>query len=220
MKDSTKFILVGGLCLLVGAAGGGTGVYFYCKKFFQDKADEEIQNMGEYYISKYGKGDNKDEQQAEEESNEEERTIKEAKEQVTYENISDIYRSNEPSGTPTSYSDYFDGDKSGNSGKSNKKSGRKKKVNIEVVDPEVWDENPSSLDTRFLVYYDVDGILIDEETEQIFDGSFDDDKEMRQAIESGSPDSNGILIVQSNFTNTLYHVTVERMAYSEVMVDD
>lgn len=221
MKDSTKLILVGGVCLLLGAAGGGTGVYFYCKKYFQEKADEEIQNMGEYYISKYGveKGDEGNESVDKEESNEEKRSVEEAAAQVTYENISEIYRTKESGGAPTSYNNYFD-EPNSNSGSKGKKKGKKKKLDIEVVSPEVWDENPGDFDTAFLVYYDVDGILIDEESEQIFDGSFDDDKEMRRVIESGEPDENGILIVQSNFTKTLYHVTVERSAYSEAMVVD
>jgi len=221
MKDSTKISLVGGICLLLGAAGGGAGVYFYCKKYFQEKADEEIQAMGEYYISKYGveKWDENNENVNKEESNDKEQSVEEATAQVTYENISKIYRTKESGGVPTSYNNYFDESDSA-SGNKGKKKGKKKKLDIEVVDHEVWNENPGNFDTAFLIYYDVDGILVDEESEKIFDGSFDDEEEMKKVIESGDPDENGILIVQSNFTKTLYHVTVERMAYSEAMVAD
>ena len=221
MKDTTKLILVGGISFLLGGAAGGAGVFFYCKKYFTEKCEAEKQELGEYYISKYApeKGEKIDESISEEKGDDEE-SAKEAGVQGTYEAISDIYKSkgDESDRTNTSYSGYYDGNTgSDNSGK--KKGKKKKKADLEVVNFEVWDENPGNFDTKFLVYYDADGVLIDEESERIFEDGYDD-KDLPKTIESGQPDAQGILIVQSNFTNTLYHVTVEQMAYSEIGPDD
>lgn len=221
MKDSTKLILVGGVSFLLGAGLSGAGVYFYTKRYFEEKTQEEIQSMGEYYISKYGeeKEDEDDKPGDKEKSDSKEQA--EAKVQSDYEDISDIYKSksDESDRINTSYSGYYDSS-SGRGSTKRKNSKKKKKEDIEIVESEVWDENPGNFDTMFLVYYDADGTLVDEETEQIFDGGLDDKDDIIKAIESGDPDGNGVLIVQSNFTKILYHITVEQMAYTEAMLDD
>lgn len=221
MKDSTKLILVGGISFLLGGAAGGAGVYFYTKRYFAEKCEAEKQELGEYYISKYAPEKEEKDESISEEKGDDKEPAKEAGIQGKYEAISDIYKSkaDESDRTNTSYSGYYDGNTSSdNSGK--KKGGKKKKkVDLEIVDQEVWDENPGNFDTKFLVYYDADGVLIDEESEKIFEDGYDD-KDLPKVIESGEPDEFGILIIQSNFTNTLYHVTVERMAFSEIGPDD
>lgn len=222
MKNSTKLILVGGISFLLGGAAGGAGAFFYCKRYFAEKCEAEKQELGEYYISKYApeKGERIDESISEEKGDDKE-SAKEAGVQGTYEAISDIYKSkaDESDRTNTSYSGYYDGN-AGNDNPVKKKGGRKKKkADLEIVDQEVWDENPGNFDTKFLVYYDADGVLIDEESEKIFEDGCDD-KDLPKIIESGEPDEFGILIIQSNATNILYHVTVERMAFSEIGSDD
>ena len=221
MKDSTKLILVGGISFLLGGAAGGAGVYFYTKRYFAEKFEAEKQELGEYYISKYAPEKEEKDESIGEEKGDGKEPSKEAGIQGKYEAISDIYKSktDESDRTNTSYSGYYDGNTgSDNSGK--KKGGKKKKkVDLEIVDQEVWDENPGNFDTKFLVYYDVDRVLIDEESDKIFEDGYDD-KDLPKVIESGEPDENSILIIQSNFTNILYHVTVERMAFSEIGPDD
>lgn len=211
MDNKGKVILVGFISFVVGAAAGGTGMYFYSKKYFQDKADAEIQEMCNYYISKYEEGGSKDEKVCVEEE-----TAEEAKVQAKYEAISDIYKSseNESERVNTSYSKCYDGSSSGSddSAPKKKKTSRKKKVDIEIVDQEVWDENPGSFDSKFLVYYDPDNVLIDEESEK----PFEENNDIVNIVNIHSDDAvDGVLILQDNVNKFLYHVTVEQMSYTE-----
>lgn len=219
MDNKGKIILVGFISFVVGAAAGGTGMYFYSKKYFQDKADAEIQEMCNYYISKYEEGGGKDEEKDQIESTEE--TEKEAKVQAKYEAISDIYKSseNESERVNTSYSKCYDGSSSGSddSAPKKKKTSRKKKVDIEIVNQEVWDENPGSFDSKFLVYYDPDNVLIDEESEK----PFEENNDIVNIVNLHSDDAvGGVLILQDNVNKFLYHVTVEQMSYMEQLTED
>lgn len=216
MDNKGKVVLVGFISFVVGAAAGGAGMYFYSKKYFQDKADAEIQEMCNYYISKYEEGDSKDEKVCVEEE-----TAEEAKVQAKYEAISDIYKSseNESERVNTSYSKCYDGSSSGSddSAPKKKKTSRKKKVDIEIVDQEVWDENPGSFDSKFLVYYDPDNVLIDEESEK----PFEENNDIVNIVNIHSDDAvDGVLILQDNVNKFLYHVTVEQMSYTEQLTED
>ena len=219
MDTRGKVTLAAGVGFILGAVAGGAGMYFFTKQYFQEKAEAEIQEMGEYYISKYGGGDTVDKYYSEESNDEVE--AEEAKAQADYEAISDIYKSkdNEPEKVNTSYGKYYDGEQSDNSDAApkKKKTTRKKKVDIEVVDQEVWDENPGNFDSRFLVYYDADSVLLDEES----DKPFEENNEITKIVDIHSDDAvDGVLILQDNSNNCLYHVTVEQMAYSERILED
>ena len=219
MDTKGKIILTGAISFLLGLGAGGAGMYFYSKRYFRTKCDEELQQMGEYYILKYNpEKEEKDESSNEKKGDDEVGTEEESKVQDKYEAISDIYKSkqNESDKAPTSYSKCFNGDNSDSSNTGKKKGGRKKKVDIEIVDQEIWDENPGGLDSRFLVYYDADSVLIDEESEK----PFEENNDIVKMIDLHSDDTvDDVLILQDNTGKCLYHVTVERMAYSEQLDD-
>lgn len=219
MDNKGKIVLVGFISFIAGAAAGGAGMYFYSKKYFQDKADAEIQEMCDYYISKYEEGGSKDEKEDQIKSAEE--AEKEAKVQAKYEAISDIYKSSgdESERINTSYSKYYDSSSSDSNDSASKKkrTSRKKKVDIEIVDQEVWDENPGSFESKFLVYYDPDNVLIDEESEK----QFEENNDIVQIVNLHSDDAvDGVLILQDNVNKFLYHVTVEQMSYMEQLTEE
>ena len=214
-----KPLILGMLCFAAGLATGGAGMYFYSKRYFEEKSASEKQELAIYYANKYErpmiKEESKDEEGIKDESNEEEQT---SEVQTEYEKISDIYKTKESGNIPTADSNYFDGNSSGSSSKK-KKGGKKKKLNMEVVDQEVWDENPGGFDSAFLIYYDVDGVIVDEESEKIFDNEFDKD-DISNILEEFDSDISDTVIVQSNMTKTLYHVTIDKRAYNEALIDD
>lgn len=207
--------LLGGF--VAGTAAGGTGMFFYAKRYFSAQADERVKEMAAYYNDKLAakKEDIPNDGKGKEESSKEEQTEKDAEVQSKYEAISDIYKSKEEQKEPTAYSNYFNDSKS-DTLPINKKGSKKKKkvVDIEVVDDSVWDENPANLDTSFLIYYDADGALVNEESETLV---YDRDDIVR-LIESNEA-VDGVLIIQDNTNKVLYHVTVEQSAYSEVSAD-
>ena len=49
-----KNIITALVAFLIGGAAGGSGVYFYSKKYFKEQADADIQEMADYYQHKYG----------------------------------------------------------------------------------------------------------------------------------------------------------------------
>lgn len=215
--EGRQKILIGVVAgFITGAAAGGTGMFFYAKRYFSAQADERVKEMAAYYNDKLAakKEDISNDGTSEEEGSKEEQTEKDAEVQSKYEAISDIYKSKEEQKEPTAYSNYFNDSKS-DTLPINKKSGKKKKkVDIEVVDDNVWDENPANLDTRFLIYYDADGVLVNEESEVVID----DRPDIVTAVENNEA-VDGILIIQDNTNKVLYHVTVEAMAYSEAGLD-
>lgn len=217
--EGNRAAIIGGIAsFALGAIVGGAGMYVYSKRYFEQKHDMEIKEMALYYANKYEKDGDVNERINKEESIEE-KPAREAEVQTEYESISDIYKGKDKQDPPTAYTSFFsdNGSDSSTSGKV-KKGRKKKKVDIEIVDQEVWDENPGAFESSFLVYYEADGTLINEETEKIFDDEFDKD-EIVKILESENIDGDTI-ILQSNITKTLYHVTVEQMAYSEVIVDE
>ena len=217
MDSKTKAILIFLGSFITGAAAGGVGAYMYTKKYYQRKSDEEIQNMTEYYINKYNpeKGESANDKIDEIESDDKIRT----EEVIEGTSIYD-YSGNEE-GPVTSYGKCFDNNSSAvdnipSSIKKKKSTKRKKKLDIEQVDDDVWNDNPGGFDTKFLVYYDADSVLIDEESEKVVD----DSDYIKTAIDESTDDGTDTIILQDNTNSTLYHVTIERMAYNEVMVDD
>lgn len=224
MDNKTKNFLIGGISFLIGAAAGGAGVYFYSKRYFKEQADAEIKEMADYYNNKYaddilaGKEDSND-SKIEEESNEKERADKEA-----YIEKTSLYnKEGADEFDKTNYTDCFGDPNTGDSSVSTpakKKGGRKKKKQeIEIVDQEVWDENPASLDTMFLLYYDADGVLTNEDTEQIVE-----DVELAKFIEDHENEAiDDTFILQDNRDSKnllLCHVTIAQQAFSEVGLDD
>lgn len=218
MNESGKITLAAGIGLLIGAAAGGTGVYFYSKRYFQEKADNDIKEMADYYSNKYAddilkkKEDRENDKQAEEESNE--------KEQTEYKEKASIYETREAEETDkVNYSGCFGDSNAGDipvSTPAKKKGGRKKKIDIEVVDDDTWNENPAGFDTKFMEFYDVDSVLVDEDTEL----AVDDDILEKFVNDNSSKAVDDSLIIQDNRNKVLIHVTVEQMAYSEVGADD
>ena len=219
MDDTSKRVLLFGIGLLVGAAAGGAGIYLYCKKYFKDVADAEIKEMADYYNNKYAddilkEGNGHVINEIKEESNEQERA-----EQEEYVEKTSLYNKGEETNEldKVNYTNCFGDTDAGNSssGSSPKKKGgrKKKKQEIELVGQETWDENPGGLDSKFLVFYDADSVLVDEESEQIIENDL-----IVKAIEANDDNIDDTLIFQT--ADSLYHVTIERMAYSEVMVDD
>lgn len=215
MDGTTKSLIFGIGGFIAGLAVGGAGVYVYSKRYFEEKSNADIQEMAEYYNKKYGlKEEKKDEAISKKESDEE---VKEAGIQAEYENISDIYSAPKSSEPPVAYTNFF-GDSDGSSDKpaSKKKGGRKKKVTGPVrVEDDVWDNIPSGWDSRFLVYYEADDVLMDEESEQVLE-----DKESLVGNDILKDNKDDIVIISNEQLHTIYHVTVEKMAYSEAMVDD
>lgn len=221
MNERGKCWLIAGVSLLLGAAAGGTGMYFYSKRYFQAKLDEELQSMGEFYINKYEKVKEKDDGQTnKEESNEEQQTEEDIEKRTSVFEGQKLANGDELD--KTSYAACFNDSNSDKlpSPKKTRTQKKKKKVDIEIVDQSVWDENPASLDSKFLVYYDVDGVLIDEETEKIFEDGMDDAALIKLVDIHSDEADDGVLILQSNFTKTLYHVTVEQASFEEIGSDD
>lgn len=223
MDEVTRRLIIGGIGFLAGAAVGGTGAFLYSKKYFQEKADAEIKDMADYYNNKYAddilakKEDNANDREIKEESNVEKQTKEEYVEKTS------LYDKSENVSDKTNYTDCFGDPNTGDSTSSapaKKKGGRKKKKQeIEIVDQEVWDENPASLDTMFLLYYDADGVLTNEDTEQIVE-----DVELAKFIEDHENEAiDDTFILQDNRDAKnllLYHVTIAQQAFSEVGLDD
>ena len=223
MDDTTKKILIGGISFVAGAAAGGAGMFFYAKRYFKAKSDAEIKDMADFYSNKYAddiikeKEDRKNDREAKKESNEEEQTRK------NYIEKTSLYSGEKEEKSPVAYGDCFRDPNTGDSSSSDipkkKKGGKKKKIDIEVVDDSVWDENPGGLDSKFLIFYDADRVLVDEETEKCLE------EDIWSGVIKVIEDNDGkivndTLILQDNKNNCLYHVTVEQAAYSEVGLDD
>ena len=221
MDTKGKIILTGCLAFLSGLAAGGAGMYFYGKRYFQTKMDEELQSMGEFYIKKYEGGvkEKDNDKRDKEESNEEQQTEEDLEKKASVFEGQKIVEGDELS--RTSYGACFDDSAKPDDIPSKKKrTSKKKKVDIEIVDQTVWDDNPGGFDSKFLVYYDVDGVLIDEESEKVFEDGMDDAALIKLIDIHSDEADDGVLILQSNFTQTLYHVTIEQASYAEIGLDD
>lgn len=222
MEGNRKIFIASSCGLLIGLAAGGAGAYVYSKRYFKAKYDADVQEMAEYYMNRCKNCDGmlkilggEDDSSNKEKSTGEKPAV-EAKMQTEYEAISDIYNNKEEQKAPTAYNEYFDAASSSSTSTTKKKGGKKKKkvVDIEAVDESVWDENPGGLETAFLVYYEADSVLINEETEEKLEL-----EDICKAIDSNTA-TDGTMVLQDNVNKILYHVTVEQMAYSEVGLDD
>lgn len=203
-----KNLITAVVAFLVGGAAGGTAVYFYAKRYFKEQADAEITEVADYYQHKYGElkeeTDEKDIPEQEE---------KESKMQANIEEISSIYKTDEKAEVVdhTAYTEFFNSGSSGNN--SRKKGGRKKKVNPVIVSSDIWDNPPEGYETKFLEYFDVDSVMIDEESGQIIE---DGEKLVGKDNLAQADQYDNIIIVQNDSEKVIYHVTVEQMSYEEV----
>lgn len=212
-----KAALASAISFLVGLAGGGASAYLYCKNYYKNKADNDIQDMAEYYERRKKEGKKNDRpEHKEKDICVEQEEVKESKAQTEYEAISDIYRNKQTDEEPTAYNNYFGNDSNRSSG--NKKSGKKKKKEvIEVVDESFWENPPKGYDTRFLIFYDADNVLYDEETESVIE-NIDTTVGNIANLDTDTPEE-PIYILNNNL-KTLYHITIEHMSYSEAGLDD
>lgn len=216
-----KTAIAAGISFVVGLAGGGLSAFFYCKNFYKTKADQEIQDMAEYYArmnKKEGKKHDRpeDKKEGNDEIREDVKEEKDAGIQANYEEISDIYK-NKTEADHTAYNDFFDSNSSKRTSNKKSTSRKKKKDVIRVVDDSYWENTPKGYDTKFMIYYEADNVLYDEETEQVAENV---------DILIGSPDNldtdtpeEPIYILNDNL-KVLYHITVEHMSYAEQGLDD
>lgn len=218
MNDTNKRILVAVSSFILGLGSGGAIAYFVTKEFYKKKCEEDIQNQTEYYMRKYedilDKEGYSNDSSLEEKGNDE----KPASVQETKEGISDIYRSHTPDEfDKTSYGSYFRG---GNSDRSNDIADTKpvkkkvtRKSGPKMVDEAIWDANPDNYEKRFFIYYDVDSVMVDDETEQIVE---DGETLIGVANLNDADQFNNVIYVSNSKTKTIYQVTVEQTAFLEV----
>lgn len=216
MDNGIKITISGVGGLLLGLTGGCIATYLYTKRYFQEQNDASIKEMAEYYNKKYGLGDTKNEEKCKDESDE---TVKAEEEiQAEFEKISDIYKSHESDKEEhTAYNDFFVDNKPSNSSTAKKSTKKKKKVTpgVEIVDESIWDENPEKLETKFLIYYDADSILVDEETDILLS----DRKDIIDLLDNVS-DGTETVIVRDYINKLLYHVTIEQMSFEETEANE
>lgn len=218
MDNNSKVLAASVLAFILGAGASGTATYFITKGYFKKKCDEEIQNQTEYYMRKYDiLKEDTDDSGIEEKGNDEEP----AKVQIKKEDISNLYRSSTPEEMDkTHYGACFNGsaverdDIPGD--KPTKKKGGKKS-SPKLVNVDIWNDNPDNYDKKFFIYYDADSVMIDEETEKIVD-----DGEALIGIENleQADQFDDVIFVSNSKTRTIYQVTVEQMAFSEVGFND
>ena len=217
MDNSSKMILTGIGSFILGSGIAGTGSFLVLKRYFKNKCDEDMKNLTEYYISKYENfKEGKDDGSSEKESNEEEH---ESKAQLSKEDISNLYRSSEPKEMDkTAYGKYFSSDST--SDNSSTKPAKKKVVRKngpKMVDSTEWDANPNNYEKKFLVYYEADDTMIDEETEKILDNG----EELVGPDNLSQADQfDDVIFVSNAKTKTIYQVTVEQAAFSEIGIND
>ena len=221
MDNSTKTILMAAGSFILGAGLSGCATYIVASRYFKKKCDDEIQAQTEYYMRKYDpklKEDISDDSSNKEESNEEEQAGVQSKK----EDISNLYRSSAPEEMDkTAYGSYFSGDSSNTSNDISDKKSTKKKVNrkgsLKMVTSEEWNANPNNYEKKFLVYYDADEVMIDEESEQAIDHG----EELVGKDNLDQADQfDDVIFVSNSKTKTIYQVTVEQAAFSEVGYND
>ncbi len=207
--DNKIFIAAAGGTLL-GLVGGAVGSYLYCKRYFQQKFDAETMEMAEYYRNKYGVSELEekvDDTRSEEKSIEEQQT---SGDETKCENLSDNYKSQSSDQPPVAYNKFFGNSDNNTDGKKKK---NKKKLKPYPVEEDIWNEPPEGFETSFLMYYEADNTLVDEETEQ----PLEDKEDIIEAINQGQIDNDSdVIFVEDPAHNKLYHITVEQMAFSEL----
>lgn len=212
MDNSTKILITGIGSFILGTGIGGTAAFFVTKGYFKKKCDEEVQNLTSYYMDKYDKKEDIYECEDKEEGDDE----KPAEVQTRKEDISNLYRSSAPEEVAkTSYSSMFNSaDDNRDISKPKKKT---RKTDPKLVDSETWEANPDNYEKKFLVYYDADSVTIDEETEKQIENG-----ETLIGIDNldQADKYDDVIFVSNSKTKTIYQVTVERAAYSEVGFND
>lgn len=212
MDNSTKILITGIGSFILGTGIGGAAAFFVSKSYFKKKCDDEIQNLTAYYVDKYDNKEDIYDDEGKEESDDE----KPAEVQTRKEDISNLYRSSAPEEmAKTSYSSMFNSaDDDRDIPKSKKKS---RKTDPKLVDSQIWDANPENFEKKFLVYYDADSVTIDEETEKQIENG-----EALIGIDNldQADKYDDVIFVSNSKAKTIYQVTVERAAYSEVGFND
>ena len=210
MNNTTKGILLFASGLIFGAAGGGCGVYFYCKKRYEKELSDYAAEQADYYHKKYNDIPVKEVQVSDESPLKEKGNdkVKTEEEKSSYEEVSGIYKPKESDRVVTDYKSISDDD-GNNDIRPNKKKGKKKKPY--VISHEIWDENEMNYDKQFIKYYEADNVLIDEETDspvdimnQLGESNFNDIEDYEEPI----------FIANDQF-HEMYMVTVEPSAWAE-----
>lgn len=221
MDNSTKLAVTGISAFIFGAGVSGTITFFITKRYFKKKCDEEIMNQTEYYMLKYDiLKEDKDGTCIEEKGNDEEQP-KEASIQEDIRDISSLYKSKAPEEVDkVSYGSYFGNDGSSGDDISTSKTTKKKttrKSGPKLVDETIWNTNPDNFEKKFFIYYDADGVMVDDETEKIVENG----EELVGVANLDQADQfDDVIFVSNSKTKTIYQVTVEQMAFSEVGIDD
>lgn len=218
MDNNSKVLAASVFAFILGAGTSGIATFFITKGYFKKRCDEEIQNQTEYYMRKYDiLKENTDDSNVEEKGNDEES----AKVQIKKEDISNLYKSSAPEEMDkTHYGSYFDGnnvDRNDISGNKPAKKSTGKKSGPKLVNIDIWNNNPDNYDKKFFTYYDADSVMIDEETEKVVDNG-----EALIGIENleQADQFDDVIFVSNSKTKTVYQVTVEQMAFSEVGFND
>lgn len=218
MNDANKRILVAVSSFILGLGSGGAIAYVVTKEFYKKKCEEDIQNQTEYYMRKYEDIVDKEGYSNDSSLEEKGKDEKPASIQETKEGISDIYRSHTPDELDkTSYGSYFRSNSSDSSNDIVDKKPAKKKVTRKsgpkMVTEEIWNANPDNYEKKFFIYYDADGVMVDDETEQIVENG----EELIGIANLNEADQfDDTIFVSNSKTKTIYQVTVEQMAFSEV----
>lgn len=222
MNDANKNILVAIGSFILGVGSGGVVTYFVTKGYYKKKCEEDIQNQTEYYMRKYGDIVDKEGYSNDVSSKEESDEEKPAKIQESKEGISEIYRSHTPDEMDkTSYGSYFRSNSSNSSNDIVDTKPAKKKVTRKsgpkMVDQAIWDANPDNYEKKFFIYYDADGVMVDDETEKVIENG---EELIGRANLDSADQFDDTIFVSNSKTKTIYQVTVEQMAFSEVGFND
>lgn len=214
--DNTKLTVASICAFILGAGVSGAATFIVAKSYFKKKCDEEIQNQTEYYMHKYDiLKEDTDDVSIEEEGNDEERTSV----QIKKEDISNLYRSSTPDEIDkVHYGSYFGSEPTDRDDIPSDKPKKKitRKAGPKLVDESIWDANPDNYEKKFFVYYDADGVMIDDETEKIVENG----EELIGVANLDRADQfDDTIYVSNSKTKTIYQVTVEQMAFSEVGIN-
>lgn len=214
MDNSKKTAVTCIISFILGAAAGGTGSFFVCKRYYKAKNDEELKNQTEYYMNKYDiLKEDKDDGSGKKEGAEKEPS-KEEMQFIKASDVSDVYKSKSPEEMDkVAYGQYFNNDDTGND-ISVKKTKKKvtRKNGPKLVTKDIWEANPDNYEKKFLIYYDADDVMIDEESEQVIE----DGKELVGADNLDTADQfDNEIFVSNAKTKCIYQVTVEQMSFLE-----
>lgn len=199
--------------MILGAAGAGYAVYRVSKSHFEKENRAAVDELAAYYHNKYEKpkkAEKKEETLDDSSSKEKDIQKVGAEEEKSYEEVSGIYRPTESSKVVTDYRS-ISGDNSSDSARpASRKKGKKKKPY--VIDKDVFEENAMNYDKRFIIFYEADRVLVDEESEEVIDIWTEIGE---QNLNNDAAEDDEIFIANDQYT-TLYMVTIEHRAWAEL----